>query len=75
MDILRTLKTQLIAKKDKAGFALNCILAEPTVENALTKAADHLEEFSKCIEQLKLLDKLINQDSGHSSSGADENEV
>jgi hypothetical protein len=61
MDILRTLRTQLVARKDHAAFYLNCILAQPTMENSLEKAGCQLEEFSSCMQQIKLINQLINQ--------------
>ena len=64
MDILRTLKTQLVARRDKAAFNMNCVMAEPTMENSLEKAEFLLEEFSSCVGQLRVIEELINSNTG-----------
>jgi hypothetical protein len=64
MDILRTLETQLVARRDKAAFNMNCVMANPTMENGLEKAEILIKEFSSCVEQLRVIGELIHSNTG-----------
>jgi hypothetical protein len=61
MDILNVVISKLKHEKEKSMFEINCILANPTKENAVSLILKEVENYRKSSQNLEISERLKEQ--------------